>query len=567
MKSLSRSRKTRAALATCLLVLVARVAAAQSGTVISAKPGQRTALPMPAAEADGIHISLERAVAIALAANQDLNVTVNAAEASQFFLFQNMGIYDPLTSASLSRAHQDLPASSQLSGAKVQTADTVDGNAQITQLTPLGGHFTLGFAVNRTNTNSTFSTVNPSYTAGLTLSGSQPLLRNFGKLATNILIDTARNTRDADYQTFVRSVQTMIDAVEQAYWDLVYARANLVVKREAKGIATELNRITKIKIDVGSLAPIDIVQTEVGIATAEQDIITAEAAVGLAEDQLRRLLNFEATAGGRTTIVPTDEIRSERETYDVDLGMKSALERRPEILAQNLQVASQELRYQYWSNQVLPQLDLVGGYGRSGLGGTALIRDPNTGQVITEIQGGLNDALSDVFGKNFKNWRVGLVFSYPILNRSARGARGVAKYNLETDRARLTVLEQDIIVNVRTAHRAIETASRQIDAAAKARELAERNLDAARKKYDNGMTTSFEVSQIQVQLSDSQTRELNALAIYRKAVSAYHSAVADILDWKGVRIEGIPERDVTTPPADIRALGIGPAPLEAAAAP
>ena len=101
---------------------------------------------------------------------------------------------------------------------------------------------------------------------------------------------------------------------------------------------------------------------------------------------------------------------------------------------------------------------------------------------------------------------------------------------------------------MRNAYRAIVTASRQIDAAGKGRELAERNLDAARKKYDNGMTTSFEVSQIQVQLSDAKSKELNALAIYRKAISAYHSAIADILDWKGVRIEGMPE--MTAPRAD-----------------
>ena len=137
------------------------------------------------------------------------------------------------------------------------------------------------------------------------------------------------------------------------------------------------------------------------------------------------------------------------------------------------------------------------------------------------------------------------------LNRQARGARGVAQYNLETQKAQLTVLQQDIIVGVRNAHRAIDTASKQIVAAAKGRELAERNLDAARKKYDNGMTTSFEVSKITNDLSDARTRELNALVIYRKAVAAYHNAIADVLEWKGVRIEGMPE--MAPPPAEVRA--------------
>jgi outer membrane protein TolC len=333
-------------------------------------------------------------------------------------------------------------------------------------------------------------------------------------------------------------VQTTIDTVEQAYWDLVFARANLLVKQEARGIAAELNRITKIKIDVGSMAPIDIVQTEVGIATAEQDVINAEAAVGLAGDQLRRALNFEATSG-QTPIVPTDELQAQKVSYDLPTGVQTALAHRPEIIAQGYTVANNVLSYEYWKNQLLPRLDLQAHYGHNG-GATALL-DPDTGEVISRSDTGLDGAVSSLFTRHYQNWSVGLAFSYPIFNRAARGAKGVAEFNLETERSRQTTLEQDIVLNVRNAHRVIDTAARQIDAAAKSRELAERNLDAARKKYDNGMTTSFEVSQIQSQLSEAKSSELLALALYRKAVSAYHSAIADILDWKGVTIEGIPD--------------------------
>lgn len=542
MKSSSTIRGMRAAIGAALLFTIYAAAWAQSGPVISAQPGQRPPQALPAPDQDGIHLTLDQAVAIALANNADLNVSVNAAEASQFFLFQNYGIYDPLLSADATRAHSTIPTASALSGAAVLTSDTFDAGTQVSQLTPWGGTYSLGFRGGRTASNSSFADINPAYSAGLTLGISQPLLRNFGMRATNILIDTARNSRDANYQLLVRSVQVVINGVEQAYWDLVYAKANLIVKQESKTLAIELNRITKIRIDVGSLAPIDIVQTEFDIATAEQDIINAEGAVGLAEDQLKRLLNFEAGSWGQTPLIPTDAIQVEKSQFDLAEGVKTALQRRPEILAQNYAVASNELRYEYWGNQTLPQLDLVGGYGREGLDGRVFDLE---GNVIA--RNSWADAASQIFNENFNSWRVGLVFSYPILNRAAKGARGVAKFNLETERARLTVLEQDIIVGVRAAHRAIETASRQIDAAAKGRELAERNLDAARKKYDNGMTTSFEVSQITNDLSDARTLELNALAIYRKAVSAYHNAIADILEWKGVKIEGLP--DMEPPPA------------------
>jgi outer membrane protein len=548
MKSLSKVRGARAVIAAALLFSVSGALLAQSGAVVSARPGGRPPQALPPPEQDGIHLSLDQAIGLTLANNQDLNVTVSAAEASQFFLLENKGIFDPLLQALTTRAHTDQPVSTTLVGVTIQTRDTLDAGVQVSQLIPYGGTFTLGFNGNRTGSNATaqFVSINPAFSANLTLGFSQPLLRNFGTLPTTWQIQTARNAQDASYQLFVRSVQNTVNAVEQAYWDLAYAYENLKVKQEAKRLAVELNRITKIKIDVGSLAPIDIVQTEADMATADQDIINAEGAIGLAQDQLKRLLNFDPVAWGAAPIIPIDPVRVEQQAFNLEQGMKTALQRRPEILAQGYAVASDQLRYGYWKNQNLPALNLQANYGHNGLDGTTY---DQSGNVVAT--GGFGGATNQIFTENFKNWSVGLVFSYPILNRSAIGASGVAQYNLETARAQLIVLQQDVIVNVRNAHRAIDTASKQIVAAAKGRELAERNLDAARKKYDNGMTTSFEVSKITNDLSDARTRELNALVIYRKAVSAYHDAVADILDWKGVKIEGMPE--MAPPPVEARA--------------
>ena len=540
MKSLAILRSGRAVLSAGALILLsaASLVAQPADRVVSAVPGQRTPQQLPPAGKDGIPLTLDQAVGYALANNQDLNVTVNAAEASQFFLFSNFGIYDPLLQAFGTRAHNEQSTASELSGAPVLKSDTSDAGGQVSELTPWGGTFTLGFAGNRTKTNSGFYQVNPSFSAGLTASVNQPLLRGFGQLATNWLIETSRNTRDSAYQDFVRSVQATVNATEQAYWDLAYAYDNLKVKLEAKAIAVELNRITKIKIDVGSLAPIDVVQTEVNIATADQDIINAEGVIGLAQDQLKRQLNFDPTVWNAAAIIPTDPVRVEEQKFNLEDGMKTALSRRPEIISQLYTVSSGQIRYAYFRDQVLPQLNLQASYGNSG--GPTVLPD---GTILNPGWGG---AVDTTFGRDFNNWKVGLVFSYPIFNRAAKGNEGVARYNLETSKAQLTVLEQNIIVDVRNAHRAIDTAEKQIVAAGKGRELAERNLDAARKKYENGMTTGFEVSQLQTNLSDARSRELNALVIYRKAVSAYHNSIADILDWKGVKIEGMPE---TAPPA------------------
>jgi outer membrane protein TolC len=508
--------------------------------VISARPGQRTARELPAATAGGVSLSLDQAIGLALANNQDLNVTINAAESTRFSLFQTLGIYDPLATASVSRSHTEQPATSALSGALVNTTDSTDARAQVSQLAPTGGVFALGFTGNRTTNNSSFNFVNPSYSSGLQLSLNQPLLRNFGRKTTNWLIYIAQNSRDSAYQAFVRSAQSVVNNVEQAYWDLVYALQNLEVKKESLRIAQDLNRITKIKIDVGSLAPIEITQTEVGIATAEQDIITAEGLIGDAQDRLQRVLNVDPTRWF-ASVVPTDQVRGEDVKIALEDGMKTALTRRPEILQAALVVDTDRIRYDYYASQVRPGLNLVGSYGNPGIGGTT--HDPNTGAILST--GNFGDAFRQVIDRKFKNWSIGLNFSYPILNRSARGNYGASKYLWESDKATLTTTEQNVVVEVRAAARAIDTARRSIVAAGKGRELAEKNLDAGKKKFDNGMATSFEVTQIQRDLSVARTAELQALTVYRKALAAYHFATSDILDWKGVQVEGLPE---TTPP-------------------
>src|SRR5262245_13841332 len=201
-----------AAAAAVLLITTGVLSAQTPEAAVSAQPGQRQAMEVPAAEADGVHLTLEQAIRIALSNNEDLNVTINTAQASQFFLFQNMGIYDPLLTSNVTRSHTDSPTSSQLGGGAVVRSDTWDAGIGIQQLTPWGGTVTGGLVGSRDATNNSFATVNPALTAGLSLQVSQPLLRNFGRVPTELNIDTARNARDASYETFIRSVQTVVNA-------------------------------------------------------------------------------------------------------------------------------------------------------------------------------------------------------------------------------------------------------------------------------------------------------------------------------------------------------------------
>ena len=429
---------------------------------VSAIPGQRPGVPLPAATKDGIPMSLDQAIGLALANNQDLNVTVNAAESTQWLLFSDKGIFDPLLLGSVSRSHSEQPASSVLTGASVFNTDITQFSASAAQLLPIGGTFTMGLTGENQKTNSTFSSVNPAKTAGFTLSYIQPLARNFGYDTTTWLIRIAKDTRDASYQDYVRSIQNMVNTVEQAYWDLVYALQNLQVKKESLVIAQDLNRITKIKIDVGSLAPIDITQTEVGIANAEQDIITADGLIGLAQDNLKRQLNFDPTQWASTPIVPTDEVRAENVQINVREGVKGAVLNRPEVIKQAYFTDADRIRYDYWKNQTLPGVNFVGSYGGVGLAGQFFVPDPSdpTGQrLIPDGSSPASDAFSDALRFKNKNWSIGLNVTYPILNRAARGQRGAAQYTWESDKALLITTQQDVIVNVLAAARVIDTSA------------------------------------------------------------------------------------------------------------
>jgi outer membrane protein TolC len=539
MKSFARAASVLAALA----FLWSGVAWGQTQPekIVPAQPGKRTPLPLPAPQNGGIRLSLEQAIVLSIANNEDLNVAVNAAESSNYVLFSDYGIFDPLLTAGVLRSHVDQPQSTVLAGATVTKSDQTDYPVTLSQLLPTGGTISFGWDANRSSTNSTFYVVNPAYTGSAVVQLNQPLLKGFGTLPTKCNIYIAKNARDASYLDYVRTVQTGVNSVEQAYWDLVYSLQNLDVKHESLTIAQELNRITKIKIDVGSLAPIDITQTEVGVANAEQDIITAEGLVGDAQDRLKRLMNFDRSLWD-TPIVPTDQVRVDKaETINLGDGTKVALDTRPEIVKEAYFVDSDRIRYEYWRNQSLVGLNLVGSYGNRGLAGTTI--DPNTGAVIGT--GDYSDAFKQVREGTFKNWSVGLNFSFPILDRYARGQRDAAKYTWDSDKSLLTTVQQNVIVEVRGDARAIDTAWRSIISTQKGRELAEKNLDAEKKKFDNGMSTTFQVNQVQRDLSAAKTLELQALAAYRKALAAYHLAIADILDWKSIRVEGIPE---TTPP-------------------
>lgn len=467
---------------------------------------------------DAIHTTLEKNIGVQL---QRYDLGMAGAQVLGAY-----GVFDPFASASLSRSSSQSPATSQfLSTGGTQT----QANVSLRDTIPTGGNFLLSSTNARKTTTSGGALFSPEFDTGLGLSFTQPLARNFGVDITRRGITIARDNLGIGREAFKVVLLDTTSAVEQAYYDLIYTRRFVDVVKEALFLARDQSRITQIRIDVGASAPLDILQPRVQIATGEENLINAVAAVRAAEDRLRALLNVAPDEWDRP-IIPTDSIDYTPMTVDVNEAVARAYELRPEIKEQQITTDIRRVTYNYARNQVLPQVDLNLGYNLSGVAGTPVSTTFGNSSNYT-------NAVNQILRNDFPGWNIGLTIGVPVFNFAARAERTRARLDMELSQATEAQSRQNIGVDVRTAARAIDTASKNIFAAKTAREAAEENVNAERKRYENGMSTNFQVLQIQQQLSDARGAELQALVGYNKAIAAYHRAVGDLLAIRNISVD------------------------------
>ena len=516
------------------LTLAATVAFAQQPA-----EGKRVTEPVTA-ETDrdvessrALRLSLDEAVRTSMERNLGVSLQRYDYLMSGQSLRSQYGIYDWFATGDLQRRSTTQPTSNRLQAASDRRTILDLG---VSQTIPTGGNYSFEFNNLREASPSFGQLINPSYTSSLGFAFTQPLMRNFGVDITNRNIDIARNTLGINHELFRSLLMNTAVSVEQAYLDLVYARRNVDVVKESLFLARDQSRITQIRIDVGASAPLDILQPRVQIATTEELLIAAVASVRDAEDRLRALLNLPQEDWDRP-IIPTDNVGYTPMTINMDSAVAQALTLRPEVRENQLSTESTRIQYVYARNQTLPRVDGTLSYGAAGLAGTALATDPISGQPTNLRSTAYPRALRQIISGDFPSWTVGVSVGVPLLNIGARAEAKRAELDYQQAKTFESQTRQNITVDVRKAVRDIDTASKEITASRAARDAAEQNLDAERKRYENGMTTNFNVLQIQQQLSDSRVRELQALVGYNKAVANYHRAVGDLLDVRNIKVE------------------------------
>lgn len=478
--------------------------------------GEPPTPPAPPIADGAINLSLEEAIEIALRNNLDLVVERYNRQQANLAILQALGIYDTALEAEVSATDRTNPTDDPLrASAFSQRAATVN----LAQGLPNGGLVQLGVESTQREQTASGRTAE-FFESGVIFSLNQPLLRGFGRNNVENSILLARTRGQSSLQQFETQVTTTIDQIVDAYWNLVEAQEQLLVAQESLNLARELHDRNRIQVEVGTMAPLELVQSEAAIAEREEAIILSQTAIGDAEDVLRLLLNLPVDGQyWRLPIRPVTRPESERLAIDLDSAIRTALEERPELLFQDLAIEEARIQAAFYRNQTLPELNLNLNYNILGGG------EDNFGQAFEQVA-----------GIDFDGWSATLEFSYPLQNRAARAQSAIA--NLEVDQQTTTreLLEDQITTEVRQAVRGVESAAKQIEAASASRRFQERNLDAERKRYENGMSTTFEITQIQEDLTQARQREVSAIINYRRAVSDFYRVTGQLLEEEGIEL-------------------------------
>ena len=470
-----------------------------------------------AAQETTVALTLKEAIRSAAEKNLDVRAEFYNPAMAEADLRRNRGIYDPTLTAQSNQINygEDTYQNKAAGSAIITTQKTFNLNAGISQLIPWGGTLALAFTNGWARTESnTF--VNESFQNSLTLSVSQPLLKNFGREITELNISLATTNKSALFNQFRTKLTGVIAQVRTEYFKLYSLREDLEVKKTSLTLAQKILDETRARVKAGVLPAMEILNAEFNVSTREKEVIDAERALSDKRDLLRTLIQTAETG----LIDPVDAPLTASVALSEQEAVAAALQNRPELLQLRDNLKNAELQERVARTQTRPDLSLVASGGVVGI-------DHNYGTQW--------ETLGRV---DYPTWQVGFTFSYPLGNTVAENDYIRTRLQAEQLRTQIRSQEESIANEVRTAIRAVQSGYKQLDVTNRGAAYAEEVLNAYIKKAAVGLATTKDVFDVQTNLVTAKGAQISARAGYDAALTQYWKAIGELIVREGITING-----------------------------
>ncbi len=496
---------------------------AQAQTSLTGANPPQAGQPAVPAPSKVIDLTQDEAVAKALKMNIELTVERLNPQLQDLALKGAFAAYVPSVGGTFGERSNTTRPGNIYSGGDVARVNTMTTTYNFTASQGLrwtGGTATMNWGNSRQGTDNWQTTLTPRYDSNLQLSLSQPLWRNRAIDANRqTLLTTEISRRVADITLRAATVNTIANT-RNAYWDLVYAIQAVESAKASVALAQRLVEDNKIRVEIGTLAPLDIISAQAELATRQQTLVSAEANRRTAELTFKRLIvSGTDDPLWNVTLNPVDRPATDvAEKIDLEAALRTALENRTDVVTarKNLEVSDIGLKYN--RNQTMPGVDLTASYQTAGAAGTQYLVNQVTRDRLMVASTGWTDAVGQ-FGQNLlPTWNVQVQVSYPIGTSSQDATLARSKVQYQQALAQLRALELTVATDLTNQALTVQSTFQQVQAAAASRALSQKRLDAEQSKFEVGMSYNYNVVLAQRDFTDAQNSELRAILNYRKAL-------------------------------------------------
>lgn len=419
-------------------------------------------------------------------------------------------------------------------------------NFNYTQGFGIGGQLAVGFNNSRVTTNNPFVDYSPTITTGFTATFTQHLLQGFGTGIQDRFILQAKNDRRITDSAFRQQILYTVNQVENIYWGLVSAYEDEQAKERALAQSTQLTEDNRKQLQIGSLAPLDVVNSDASVAADKQALIASQTNLEyqqlIMKQAIARNLNDPQLAAA--PVIPTDRVALDRlpeEDEPIEDLVREAYANNPQIEQAVLNMKNNQITIKAERNGLLPTVDAYAFYGATGLGGT---QSPNainfdTGKPYAAgsfPQVTYGTAFGDLFNSSSPNKGIGVNINIPLRNRVAQADAARSQMELRQSQMRLQQLYTQVRIQIINGRYALTNDRAQVAAAQAQHDYAQQSYIAEQKKYKLGASTSANVLQQERNLAIAENTLIADTAAYAKDRAALLQLLSTTLERYNISI-------------------------------